>query len=188
MSRKRGTQQPTRTVIIPTQLGYLTKVLTNKQQLQKYNLSVISRFCAALNDGKGFGKFTRAHRNLLKEVEENTTQLYRFIIDLPQQLARAILMLAQTVNTSPKGVVAALTSYGLEHLALELSANASAPPLGSPNIKKLLREEPQSASQEFLDIPPKKVNYVDIEPPGPPAPNLGPKKADPLSLPSSEDF
>src|SRR5256885_16994794 len=70
--QKRGPKDPMRGLVIPDGIGFLTKVLANQASAQQYNLSVISRFCAALatlRPGKRGMKFTRAHKNLLQEME-----------------------------------------------------------------------------------------------------------------------
>jgi hypothetical protein len=159
---KRGSKSPPRAAVVPNGLGFLERVLANQQQLQKYNLSVISRFCAALNDmrtGSYRARFTKAHKRLLDETESNT--LLPFRLELPSQQARAVLKLAQSVNASPGDTLAILVQYGLEHLAQELRKNSVAPPVQDPNIKTTIVAERQTAAQEFLQEEPK--THVVIE-------------------------
>lgn len=152
--QKRGSKNPPRAAVVPNGLGFLERVLANQEQLQKYNLSVISRFCAALNDmrpGNYSGRFTRSHKRILDEVSKSdTNSLLPFRLDLPTQQAQAVLKLCQSVNVSPTAVLALLVQYGLEHLSNELRVNSVAPPIGDPNIKKTLTTVRQSAAQEFL--------------------------------------
>ena len=157
--QKRGAKDQHRAAIVPDGLGFLERVLANQKTVQKYNLSVISRFCAALNDMRGgnpSGKFTRSHKRMLKELQESETNtLMPFDILLPSTQAGSVLKLAQSVNVSPQSVLCLLVQYGLEHLATELRTNSVAPPIGNPNVKKELVQERQSAAQEFLEEEPK---------------------------------
>lgn len=166
---KRGSKKPPRAAVVPDGLGFLERVLASQQQLQKYNLSVISRFCAALNDmrpGSYRARFTKAHKRLLLETESNT--LLPFRLELPAQQARAALRLAQSVNTSPGDTLALLVQYGLEHLAQELRTNSVAPPVQDPQVKTTLIQERQTASQEFLGEEPKTREYTEFSSPANP--------------------
>jgi len=162
---KRGSKNPPRSAVVPDGLGFLHKVLANQDQIQKYNLSVISRFCAALNDMRPTqhnGKFTRVHKRLLEELlasESNTLSPFR--LELPATQSKAVLKLAQSVNTSPNSVLALLVSYGLELLSKELRSNSVAPPIGDPKINKTVMVERQTAAQEFLREDP--VKHVVTE-------------------------
>lgn len=162
---KRGSKSPPRAAVVPDGLGFLERVLANQDQLQKYNLSVISRFCAALNDmrpGNYSARFTKAHRRILSELSTTKTDtLLPFKLDLPTTQATAVLKLAQSVNCSPNSVLALLVQYGLEHLSQELRTNSVAPPVQDPNIKKTLRTEYQTAAQELLEEKPKVHEYTE---------------------------
>lgn len=166
---KRGSKSPPRAAVVPNGLGFLERVLANQEQLQKYNLSVVSRFCAALNDmrpGSYRARFTKAHRRLLTELSESQVNtLLPFKLDLPSEQATAVLKLSQAVNASPNTLLALLVQYGLEHLSKELRENAVAPPLSNPNIKKTLRTERQSAARELLKEQPKVHEYTEYSTP-----------------------
>jgi hypothetical protein len=162
---KRGSKNPPRAAVVPDGLGFLTKVLANQDQLQKYNLSVISRFCAALNDmrpTKYHGRFTRAHKRILEEVSQpGHNTLLPFSLELPSPQAQAVLKLAQSVNMSPNSVLALLVQYGLEHLSSELRRNSVAPPAADPKVNKTTVQQRQTAAQEVLKEEP--ITHVVIE-------------------------
>lgn len=166
---KRGSKSPPRAAVVPNGLGFLERVLANQEQIQKYNLSVISRFCAALNDmrpGTGNARFTKAHRRILAELSESKANtLLSFNLDLPTAQAQAVLKLAQSVNTSPNPVLALLVQYGLEHLSKELRANSVAPPVSNPSVTKTLVQERQTAAQELLGEEPKVREYTEYNAP-----------------------
>ena len=178
---KRGSKAAPRAAVVPNGLGFLERVLANQQQLQKYNLSVISRFCAALNEmrpGKYNARFTKAHKRLLEETENNT--LLPFRLELPAAQARAALKLAQSVNASPSSVLALLVQYGLEHLSQELRTNSVAPSIQDPNVTTTLVQVRQTAAQEFLGEEPKTHAIIEFRTPtNPVRPGLFPssKKA-----------
>jgi len=166
---KRGSKNPPRAAVVPDGLGFLQKVLANQDQLQKYNLSVISRFCAALNDmrpTKYYGRFTRAHKRILEEVSEpGHNTLLPFNLELPSPQAQAVLKLSQSVNMSPNGVLALLVQYGLEHLSSELRRNSVAPPAADPKVSKSLIQKRQTASQEVLKEEPVTHEYTEYRSP-----------------------
>ena len=175
---KRGSKAAPRAAVVPNGLGFLERVLANQQQLQKYNLSVISRFCAALNEmrsSKTNARFTKAHKRMLDETESNT--LLPFRLELPAPQARAVLKLAQSINASPSSVLALLVQYGLEHLSQELRTNSVAPSVQDPQVKKTLIQERQTASQEFLGEEPKTHVVTEYATPtNPVRPGLFPAK------------
>lgn len=167
--QKRGPKDPLHVSIVPSGEDYLKKVVANKANLYKYNLSVMSRFCAALNEGSRVSRFARSHRNLLKEVQESQDQLFPFQVKLTNSNAETLLLLAQTINTIPSAVASLLISYGLEYLSKELRQNAIAPPIASPNIKKALIKERPSAAEQFLqeetDYTEKEIQHVEYHKP-----------------------
>jgi len=102
---------------------------------------------------------------MLKELETETNTLLPFRVLLSTSQAKAVLLLSQSVNVSPTSACALLVQYGLEHLANELRTNSVAPPVGDPNIKKIVVQERQSAAQEFLGEEPKLREYTEYNTP-----------------------
>lgn len=155
---KRGSKSPPRAAVVPSGLGFLERVLANKDQLEKYNLSVISRFCAALNDMRpsgNYGRFNKAHKRMLQELSESQSNtLLPFRLELPKAQSEAVLRLSQSVNVCPNSILALLVQYGLEHLSLELRVNSVAPPISDPKVNKVTVQERQTAAQELLEEEP----------------------------------
>lgn len=153
--KKRGPINPPTVAIVPDGLGFLKRITANAANLGTYNLSVISRFCAALNLIRPRGahaRFTRTHSSLFKALEAGDfhDRLLDFKTRLTEAQTRAVLGLAKSVNVCPGDVISLLVSYGLEHLARELRENAVAPPVASPNIEKSLVQKTSTASEEYL--------------------------------------
>lgn len=153
--QKRGAKTPPTAAIVPDGLGFLKRITASATNLGPYNLSVISRFCAALNEIRPRGahaKFTRLNKRLQDDIERGlyTDKLLDFSTRLTEDQATAVLGLARPVNVSPGDVIALLVSYGLEHLAAELRANSAAPPVATPNIAKKIVTPVVSASEQYL--------------------------------------
>jgi hypothetical protein len=106
-----------------------------------------------MRPGKYNARFTKTHKRLLDETENNT--LLPFRLELPAAQARATLKLAQSVNASPNSVLALLVQYGLEHLSQELRTNSVAPPIQDPNVTTTEVTHRQTAAQEFIREEPK---------------------------------
>jgi hypothetical protein len=166
---KRGSKDAPRAAIVPDGQGFLERVLANKKQIQKYNLSVISRFCAALNDmrpGRTSAKFTRTHKRILDEIQRSETNtLLPLRLELPTSQATSVFKLAQSVNVSPSNTLALLVSYGLERLSSELRENSVAPPLSNPNVAKVAIQERLTAARELLEEEPKVREFIEYSVP-----------------------
>lgn len=150
-----------RTVVVPNGLGYLEKVVIRKDGLAAYNLGVISRFAAALNDGRKVKKgFNKGHKLVLQSLQKEKPPLSLLKVEIPPDQALSIYQLALAANAYPGDVAALLVSYGLEKLAHELRATGSAPPVGTPNVEVRRAPKRSTPHNDFL-----RENYPDIAPP-----------------------
>jgi hypothetical protein len=150
-----------RSVIVPDGLGYLKRFVTSPDGLAGYNLSVVSRFAAALNDGRPSKKrFTKGSKMILQAMVKNPIPLNMVKCEVPSAQAIAVYQLALSVNASPGDVGSLLIAYGLEHLALELRAGKSAPPVGIPDVRIKPIQVYRSPHKEFLD-----ANFPEDAPP-----------------------
>ncbi len=143
---------PRKSYVVPSGLGYLTRVITNRDGLAAYNLAVVSRFAAALNDKRKLKKrFTKGHKlHLKKLLKEATFPTSKVICELPKNQTISVYQLALAVNANPGDVASLLVSYGLEHLASELRRTNAAPAVAEPNITRTEFVRERTPHQEFL--------------------------------------
>lgn len=155
-----------KSVIVPDKMGYLTKVVTDRDGLAAYNLAAISRFAAVVNEVRATRKrFTKGHKLLLRTLTgPDGPALVGLKCELPKDQAISTLQLALACGVSPEDVISLLVAYGFERLATELrdQGRATAPIAPTQPVVRT-EKKPRTLHEEFLDeqfpehAPPQKV-------------------------------
>lgn len=115
--RKRTMQ----TLLVPSGLGYLHKMLRDPRSANRLDVSALPRFAQMLAQGQRSRKaLRRSARAILLEAQEHPHDAFRNTLRMPGTIAEPIALLALRADVPMSAVTSALISYGLEMLANEV--------------------------------------------------------------------